>query len=411
VERSIDLFPKQIDFFNLTCREALFDAGIGNGKSTAGAFWLATQVLTHKKTRWLMIARDYKQLRSATMHEFLKVLTSDKWLGLKEGVHFTHNKSNSTFKFFNGSSIDCFGANNYDSNLRGGNYSGAWGDEVDFWPREAYMTLKGRIRVAPELIRFTSSPKGFNFVWEDFYQNKDSTKEVINATTYDNPTLSMDYTNSLKKSYSPRLFEQEVLGKRLLLQVGCVYDEFKRDKHVRPCTVTDQDQIYVFTDYNISNYCATYVFFRNGIVHAFDEEHLKFKGSRDLAQRIRMKYPRRPIIIVGDSSGNNKRDVAIEKTNYEIFKEYNLTTEDFHNPPVQSRIIGANSNFYHSKVVIDPSCVNLIRDLELVAWVEGKNEVDKSDITLTHSSDGFTYGLWYFLPLEAPRPKSRSFTV
>ena len=197
------------------------------------------------------------------------------------------------------------------------------------------------------------------------------------------------------------MFEQEVGGKRLRINVGAVFDEFSRERHVKPCRhlVDDQDQIYFFTDYNISNYCGTYLVFKKetGQVLAIGEEHLKFEGSRKMAQVVKSKYPVRPVIVVGDSTGNNKRDVAIDKTNYQHFKDEGLLTKNFRNPPVESRIISANSNFYHDKVLIDPSCKNLIRDLELMAWKEDGSGVDKSDITLSHASDGYTYGLWFFI--------------
>ena len=65
-------------------------------------------------------------------------------------------------------------------------------------------------------------------------------------------------------------------------------------------------------------------------------------------------------------------------------------------------------DFYNLKIVIDPSCKNLIRDLELVSYKEnGKNnEIDKSDQTLTHASDAFGYAVWEYLPLKAPSKRS-----
>jgi len=402
----IRLFPKQIEFLQAKERSVLLQSGIGAGKSFVGALWVVLMALKYKNVKALIVARDFPQLKMATLSEVEKVL---KLLEMQEGVHYIWNKSNNDIKFFNGTQIYCRGANNFDSSFRGINASFIYADEADYYKEEAWSTLKGRLRIAPELMRVTSSPKGYNHIWEDFFKNKNETRKVIVATTYDNPTLSTEYVEDLRSSYSPRLFEQEVLGKRLQLNVGCVYNEFSREKHVAPCRdkLTDKDQLFFFTDYNIANYCGVYMFERDGMVYAIGEEHLKYEGTRKMAEQIKAKYANdRHVIVCGDSAGNNKRDVAATKTNYEIFKEVLGfgSTQKVRNPPVYQRIIAANSNLYHKKLVIDPSCKTLIKDLELLAWKEDGKEVEKT-IDLSHASDAYTYGVWYWLPI---RPKRRA---
>jgi len=345
----------------------------------------------------------------ATMVELKKVM---EMLELAEGVHYEWNHSSNDIVFFNNTVLYCRGANNYDSAFRGGNIAFILADEGDYYKAEAWATLKGRLRDYPELLRVTSSPKGYNHIWEDFFQKANETRKVIIATTYDNPTQSPEYIEDLRNSYSPRLFEQEVLGKRLRINVGSVYNEFNRENHVKDCreAFTDSDQLYFFTDYNIANYCGIYMFCRNGIVYAIGEEHLTYEGTREMASRILSKYAhKRAVIVCGDSAGNNKRDVAADKTNYQIFEEVlgKGSTKHVTNPPIEQRIISANSNLYHKRVVIDPSCKTLIKDLELLAWKEGGKEVEKT-IDLSHASDAFTYGLWYFLPVRPEVRKSRN---
>lgn len=412
-KKTIELFQKQLDFISLQCREGLFDGGIGSGKTKVGALWLATMANNYPKTRWMMVARDSNQLRNATDYEFRTVIT--EWLGWVEDVHYTRKISPQLeYTLRNGSTIIGAGAHNYDSVFRGPSISGLLGDEVDFWKEEAYLAAKGRVRVYPEFIRFVSSPKGYNFVWSDFYQNKSDNRVVINATAYDNPTLSSAYIESLKASYSPRLFEQEVMGKRLRINVGSVYSEFDRDKHLGECKsmLEDSDQLYFFTDYNIANYCGIYMFFKNGIVYAWGEEHLQYKGTREMAERIAMKFPNRQVIVIGDSAGNNKKGTDVVKTNYQLFEEVlgRGSTQKFTNPPVQSRIISANSNLYHRKVVIDISCTTLIKDLELLSWKENGVDIEKT-IDLSHASDAYTYGLYFFIPVKRERKASRTYTL
>ena len=402
MSRRIDvpLFKKQLEFLNYkTEREVLFEGGIASGKSTVGAFWLVSQVLNHPKSTWLMVARDHGQLEDALVVELDATL---ELFHLIQDVHYTKTmRPRIQYKFCNGSIINGRGAHNYESAFRGPNYHGAWGDEVDFWKKEAVERLRGRIRRGVEQIRWTSSPFGYNHVYEDFYEKKMG--PIVRATSFDNPTLSPEYTQSLKQTYSPRLYEQEVLAKRLRLNVGAVYSEFDRNVHVKPCRdMLDQiREIYFFTDYNIAHYCGVYMAMIGDTIYAFGEEHLEYKTTRDMAQAVLSKFPDQLKIVVGDSTGNNKRDVAVTSTNYAEFQSHGLMTKPFSNPPVQSRIINANSRLHHHKLIIDPSCQNLIRDMEMVAWKDDGSDIDKrSDLSLTHASDAYTYGVWYFMPLR-----------
>lgn len=406
----VRLHDKQMQFMKLETRYGLFQAGIGTGKTFVGALWAAKMVLTHPGTRGVIVARDVPQLRNGTLIEFTKVLT--QILGLTEDVDFTHNKAKNEYVFSNGTVVVCVGSLNYDSAFRGPSYGWAWADEADYWTEDAWKALKGRIRVSPELIRVTSSPKGYNFIYEDFIEKNDDTKETVIARTMDNPFLSSGFIEDLKKSYSPKLFRQEVLGERLNLTAGAVYSEFDRDKHVADCfsKLTKGKPIHIFTDYNVSHYLAVVTVFEQGKLYVVDEIHLEDANTHKMAQTIIGKYGKEHhITLSGDSTGNNKRDVAASSTNYQIFREYGITCLPTHNPPVMQRVMATESAFFKNNVIVDPRCKTLIRDLELLVWKKGfSNQIDKSDITLSHASDCFGYGIWHYLPLKTAQKQSTS---
>lgn len=401
----IDLSLKQLEFIQSDKRFCLFDGGIGSGKTIAGALWMAVSILRYPGVRAMIVARDVPQLRTATLVEFKKALYM---LGLIEDVDYVHNKSNSEFLFHEqGTVVVCVGASNYESAFRGANIGLMWADEIDFYKPEAWERMKGRLRVYPELCRLTSSPKGYNFIYDEFYKKDLDSHQVVNASSYDGLYLSDEFLNSLKNTYAPRLYDQEVLGLRVNLNAGQVYKEFNRDIHVKPCKhlITDGRLLNFFCDYNIAHYHGCYVIFHLGILYYVGEEYLQDKNTIAMAQTVAARYPKNPIMVTGDSTGNNTRNVSSNETNYQIFERYGLNTQRFHNPPVQSRVIAFENALHNRKIVIDPSCVNLIKDLEQVSWKEGSksNEIDKtSDLSLTHSSDAATYAGWSFLPLRAP---------
>lgn len=414
----IGLWEQQYNFMEATNRDVLLECGIGYGKTFVGAVFAVTNVLQYPGKPGMIASRDFPQLKKAVKPEMKKALSMfgmrEKKTGTLGHLEYRSNDSDHTYTFWNGTIIYCVTAQNYDSSFRGPNMAWIWADEVDYYKPEAFQTMLGRLRLKPELLRCTSSPKGYNFVWEYFYNADGSAKRlVLNAPTWDNLNLSDEYVDSLRSFYSPRLFEQECGAKRLQINVGAVFNEFDRAKHVKPCKhlLPDNAQLYFFTDYNISNYCGVFQFYDrpNDIVYTIGEIHLKFEDSRKMAAKIKSLYPNRPVIVIGDSTGNNKRDVAITKTNYQHFKDAGLLTQKFTNPPVESRIISANSNLYHSHVVVDPSCKTTIKDLELLPWLENGTGIDKSDINLSHASDAWSYGDWFFHGII--KKKKAKFTV
>lgn len=369
--------------------------------------------LEHPGVKGVIVARDVPQLRKGTLVEFKKVLTDV--MDQEEGKDFVHNLANNTFKFNNGAIVDCVGANNYDSAFRSPSYGWAWADECDYYKKEAWSALLGRLRTAPEQLRATSSPKGYNFIFDHFSneETKSSKAVVVKATTFDNSFVSDDYRESLKESYSPRLYRQEVLGERLNLSVGAVYSEFDRDIHIAETpTFLPGEPIHIFLDYNVAHMLGMVIKFDQytNILYIVDELHLRDTNSHKMVVEIQKRYPNNPIIITGDSSGNNKRDTAATYTNYQIFQNAGFTTRHTHNPPVIQRVITVESALYHKRIIINKSCTTLIRDLELMTWKENSsnNEIDKSDITLSHASDAFGYACYTYLKLTPAQKKSKS---
>lgn len=402
--KNIQLSQTQADFLASDSRSTLFQAGLGSGKTWVGTIWVCQMAFQHPGSTGLIISRDYPQLRTAVLPQLHKTLTEIFELS---DADYQHNKSNNTITFSNGSTIYCASSNNYDS-LRGVNLNFAWADELDYFKADAFKVILGRLRLHPEQFKATSTPKGFNHVWEYFFQHASDDRKVIHSTSYDSLFLSDAYIAELKASYSPKLFSQEVLAERLALNSGAIYSEFSREKHVKPCRdeLGPDDLLDFHTDYNIAHYRGVYSIFKNGTLYVIGEEALENQNTRVMAETVRNRYPNHHITVRGDSTGNNKRDVAATKTNYEIFREAGLATKHTHNPPVQARVIAVENALYHGKVIIDPSCTHLIRDLELVSWKDGTNEIDKTDPKLTHSSDAFGYAVWTFLPLKREQPKT-----
>ena len=389
-------------------RFTLFTTGIGYGKTFTLALWIIKRCLENKGVNTLVTARDYGQLRDATDKEIEKVLAM---MGCIENSHYVKNRTHLEYIFTNGSRMVLRSSKNYDSAFRGASYQFIAIDEIEYIELAAFNTVIGRLRGGTpmgvkEQLMGVSSPRGFNDIYQFFCDHKDSI--IYNAKSTESPRVTEEYIEALRVQYSPKTFAQEVLGERLNVNEQSVYEEFDRRVHVSPCAgmLESYDQIYAFLDYNVHRYPCIYMVKRGERLYCIGEEYLTFGGSREMATKIKARFPGRPIIVIGDSAGNHKKDVASDTTNYQIFEQAGLLPRYFHNPPVEARIINANSRLYHNKIIVDPSCEYLIKDLEQVNYTDDGNIDKKSNLDLTHSSDAWSYGVWHFLPLQQTRPPS-----
>ena len=131
-----------------------------------------------------------------------------------------------------------------------------------------------------------------------------------------------------------------------------------------------------------------------------------------------------PVQIYGDATGDS-RNTAASRTDWKIIRDFFDTKKaafvasirvPSSNPPVKDRINCVNARLCNSlqerRLLIDPRCRQLIRDLEQVSWKTDANgnpliELDKSDPLRTHTSDALGYYVAFAFPMQAsvgPRP-------
>jgi hypothetical protein len=124
--------------------------------------------------------------------------------------------------------------------------------------------------------------------------------------------------------------------------------------------------------------------------------------------------------IHGDATGEQRRSSA-SRTDWQIVKDFFGRYQDRYranlripsaNPPVKDRINCVNAMLHNHagehRLLIDPRCKHLIKDLEQVCWKVDPHgnplaELDKSDPMRTHVSDAVGYWIAREFPMRAPR--------
>ena len=391
----IELSPQQMEFMRHPKKNVVFCGGLGSGKTFSGAVWAAKMALTYQDCAGFITANSYKQLRSATLPEFFKQLDS-------LGVPYRYYKNDGEIHIGN-AKIYCVSMENYDL-LRGVEVGWAWSDECAFYDHNAFKVLIARIRDkrGPCLWRGTTTPNGYNWVYENFYASPGESTGIVFASTHTNrANLSDDYIQTLEEQYDSRLIAQELDGRFVNLNSGKAYHAFDREKHLEH-RIPSRSIVYVGLDFNVHPLCGIFCFEDQGKIFVFDElwqEHSNtFKAAKEIVSRYNPAYLR----VVADDSGA-KRKTNSAKTDYQILKEVGLEVMGFRNPLIKDRVNNINRHFEHGNLFISPNCERLISDLE-------KMSLDNKDGMLSHISDALGYAVWYMRPMrEARREASVSY--
>lgn len=394
----IKLFKKQLEFIQRPERLGLLLAGLGFGKTYNLAVWLLTKAIQNPGSACGMASKDFGQLSLALDKEIRIALNQ---MALKENYHYVRRISpHLQYKFKNGSNIIGLTAENYDSSFRAVNLNFLALDELAFYEEAAFKTAQGRVRIQPSQIRCATTPKGFNFVYENFIEKPPANSFVIKATTYDNPLLSPDYVESLKESYTEKLFEQECMAEFVDLTAEAAYYQFNKEIHVQTIVRSPGIPFYCTLDFNVAPFCGAFFQVIDNSIKVFDELFIPDNGDTYKAGLIIKDKCGSSVNIISDSTGANRSTVG--GSNHTILKNMGFNLIYSKNPFVFDRVQHVNKMLEERRISIDPKCKNLIRCLSKTTWNKmGKLDQTK-DRTLTHASDAIGYAAFRLFPPRNP---------
>lgn len=222
----------QIRFHRSKKRFKAFVGGVGSGKTLALVNEMFKLASIWPGTHWVITAPTFPMLRDATMVAWREWIPD---VAVKAEV-----RGEKKLVLWNNSEL-WFRSSNDPESLRGPNLNGFGMDEGAKDKKKTWDIMIGRMRRVtkhpvtgkrcPNVAMTTTTPKGFNWVYQVFVKNADpEIHEVIYCSSLDNPHLPEDFLDSLKRSYSGAFYDQEVLG-RFVAHEGVVYREFNRQTH------------------------------------------------------------------------------------------------------------------------------------------------------------------------------------
>ena len=289
----------------------------------------------------------------------------------------------------------------------GGNLTWVGADEMDVENTKTVMAVYqkavARLRGCDDAPFFTvSTLEGYKAVYDIFYTNASPDKELITASTRDNPHNPAGYVDSLMADYDSLMQQMYIDGKPVNLNGSAAYYAFKRDLHLKPCKDLDvkdaggqyYHQLWIGMDFNVQPMTASARIMVDGDSYQIREYWLSCGNTRTMCQNIREDYPDRPIIVCPDMTGDHNTTNAFA-TDFDILREYGFQIQGYRNLLQKDRLNIVNNAYEKGKVYHDPSCKHTITDRERVILID--NHIDKSEEKApnyrTHMPDADDYCL------------------
>jgi len=363
--------------------------GIGSGKSHTGSPWTIKKFRDSSDSLGLITANTYGQLQKATLASLFKNYVD--W-----GIPFSYNQQKSLLTVGYKKQFLCLGLDNFD-NHRGIEVGEWWGDEVAYNKEEAFEVMSGRLRDKRGKldVLFTTTPKGFNWLYHYFHPDGDNHNpklyHYVKAKTQFNHHLPDGYVDTLLTQYDEKLIQQELNGEFVNVTSGRIYYSFNSDINCAPIKKHPNYPLWVGMDFNPHKMSAVVGQVIDGVLHIIDEIFDTSPGSntekvcRELISRHGQK-----LTIVPDSTGKKATSNA-SRSDIQILKDYGFNVKTATNPFRVDRYAAVNGALSKQKVVIDSKLKNLIKDLESVSYKEGTDKPEVDDPMLTHMSDAFGY--------------------
>jgi len=406
-----------------------FSGPIGSGKSKALVYEAIKLSYLNPGCQGLLAAPTYRLLQDATVSELLASLE-------EHGIPHRFHKSAFTIEMLEPGATILLRSMEEPERLRALNLGWFGVDELTYGKAESWKRLCGRLRHPQARSKrgcAAWTPKGRDWVWEMFISaGKVENYQCIQARPFENRVVldaTPDYYENLRQSYDEKFYRQEVLGEYLDMYGGTVYHAFSSE-NVQPCDFDPARPLIWTLDFNVdrmsmlvcqqeTQHGRPQVLVLQEIVLLSDAH-----AAAAAAEFVRRIQPwaealDRPLEVhgYGDATGGN-RSVTSATSAWTILRQYMATQQDVarcqfrsgrKNPEVADRVNAVNAMLCsfgdghqragNRRVYIDPSCRELLHDLERVRWkvdAHGNTypELDKSDCKRTHTSDALGYYLW-----------------
>lgn len=341
------------------------------------------------------VAPTYKQAEQIAWED-LKRLVPELYIKHKD-------ESDLTITLLNDSIIALRGSDKPDS-LRGPGLDALVMDEAAFQKKAAWNILRPMLADKKGWALFISTPKGYNWFY-DLYLAAEHRKgwARFQFTTLDGGNVDEEEIELAKSELDEKTFNQEFLASFETL-TGRIYYNFSREENKTDYEITAAP-ILVGMDFNVNPMTAVIGQRAGNQIILFDEVVMPDGNTDLMAQEIRKRYPKHPVFVYPDPTGNRRQTNApAGQTDFTILRSHGFTvfapTKPYSVADKFNTVNAAlcNKSGLRRVLVKKGTCSQLCRGWDGYCYKENTGLPDKSG-GLDHETDAAAYLICYEIPI------------
>jgi PBSX family phage terminase large subunit len=381
-ETRVPVYSQQRVFIEDRHHFAAFIGGIGSGKTWSGAI-KALEFALSKPCTGMVTSPTYNVLRDATVPTFREV-AGEHIVSITRSYPINCTLSN-------GSTI-LFRSAHQPELLRGPSLAWWWGDEAALYHKSVWGIMIGRLRQGGRLgyAWLSTTPKGRNWIFQEFIQKDRDKYAVYKASTRDNTFIDPDYYNMLAESYSGDFARQELDGDFVAFE-GLIYPFFDRDLHITTRPFPNEfAMVAAGVDWGFANNGVIAVFGvdYDGRMWGLHEEVARHRRveewaeiAKELEQQHKIEYFFCDPAVPDNIDTFNSLGVHAVPAENEVW----LGIQS-----VQNRLVKQGDGL--PRLILPPSFVHSAAEFESYQWAEHKDGLhDKPKKVGDHSMDAIRY--------------------
>lgn len=394
-------YPQNVFLNGLKTKNTAYVGGFGSGKTFVACLKLLIYIGRFPKQTWGFWAPSFPLIRDVFYPTFEEAASL---MGFRVDI----NVGNKEAHVYRGSiyygTVICRSMSN-PSSIVGYKVAGGICDEIDTMRKDkaydAWRKVNARLRLSVKGLEqnwlgVTTTPEGFNFVYETFAKEPKSRYSMVQASTYENREfLPDDYIENLFETYPSNLIEAYLNGEFVNLVGQNVYIEYDPKLNASNETVCDTDTVlHIGMDFNVTQMAAR-VFVRRGNNEHIVDEFNGLYDTKDMIEHIKMRYPNKRIVVYPDASGQNRKSNGADVTDLSLLSAAGFAVvTDNTNPRVKTRVNCVNAMFCNAKgerrlFVNQTKCPKTHEELSQQVY-DDKGEPDKK-AGKDHGNDAIGY--------------------
>lgn len=260
------------------------DGAVRSGKTFSALYRFAEAALTKPPGDMMLLGKSERTVRRNVIYPLQQIFGNR--VRYVQGMGELH---------FGGRRIYVAGATNEgaEARIRGVTLVGAYCNEVTLYPENIFNTLIDRCSERDAQIWADCNPDNpQHWLYRDYLTNEDVLGQEVKRWQFgldDNPALTEEYKNRIKRLHSGVWYRRMVLGEWTIAE-GAVYDQFDPDLHVVKQVPSGTRPAYVGIDYGTSN-ATVFILFGwgpDGVLYAMKEWY--YSGSESGPQKTDGEY-------------------------------------------------------------------------------------------------------------------------